>query len=55
MNCLAGDTKNIIVGSSEKNGFYYNKKALYHNTAIYRDKVQSIRDFQKKHFVLTGL
>ena len=33
---------------------FYSKKKDYERAAIYRDKVQSIRDTQKKQNVLTG-
>ena len=53
INFLSGDTKNIILELQKKMDFYSNKKD-YERAAIYRDKVQSIRDTQKKQNVLTG-
>ncbi len=53
MNFLSGDTKNIILDLQEKMDSY-SKKKDYERAAIYRDKVQSIRDTQKKQNVLTG-
>ena len=53
INFLAGDTKNVIKDLQKKMDFYSNKKD-YERAAIYRDKVQSIRDTQKKQNVLTG-
>ena len=53
INFLSGDTKNIILDLQKKMDFYSNKKD-YERAAIYRDKVQSIRDTQKKQNVLTG-
>ena len=50
---LSGDTKNIILDLQKKMDFY-SKKKDYERAAIYRDKVQSIRDTQKKQNVLTG-
>jgi len=53
INFLSGDTKNIIKELQERMDFY-SKKKDYERAAIYRDKVQSIRDTQKKQNVLTG-
>ncbi len=50
---LSGNTKNIIINLQTKMDFYSNKKD-YERAAIYRDKIQSIRDTQKKQNVLTG-
>jgi excinuclease ABC subunit C len=50
---LSGNTKNIILNLQTKMDFYSNKKD-YERAAIYRDKIQSIRDTQKKQNVLTG-
>ena len=53
LNFLSGDTKNIIIDLQKKMDSY-SKKKDYERAAIYRDKVQSIRDTQKKQNVLTG-
>ncbi len=53
INFLSGDTKNVILDLQKKMDFYSDKKD-YERAAIYRDKVQSIRDTQKKQNVLTG-
>ena len=53
INFLSGDTKKIILDLQNKMDFYSDKKD-YERAAIYRDKVQSIRDTQKKQNVLTG-
>jgi excinuclease ABC subunit C len=53
INFLSGDTKNIVIDLQKKMDFYSQKKD-YERAAIYRDKVQSIRDTQKKQNVLTG-
>ena len=53
INFLSGDTKNIIFDLQNKMDFYSDNKD-YERAAIYRDKVQSIRDTQKKQNVLTG-
>ena len=53
INFLSGDTKKIILDLQKKMDFYSNKKD-YERAAIYRDKVHSIRDTQKKQSVLTG-
>ena len=53
LNFLSGDTKNIIL-DLQKQMDSYSKKKDYERAAIYRDKVQSIRDTQKKQNVLTG-
>ena len=50
---LSGDTKEIILDLNKKMDFYSEKKD-YERAAVYRDKVQSIRDTQKKQNVLTG-
>ena len=47
INFLSGDTKNIILDLQEKMDSYSQKKD-YERAAVYRDKVQSIRDTQKK-------
>ena len=52
LNFLSGDTKNVIIDLQKKMDFY-SKKKDYERAAIYRDKVQSIRDTQKKQNVLT--
>ena len=52
INFLSGDTRNIIRDLQKKMDFYSDKKD-YERAAIYRDKVQSIRDTQKKQNVLT--
>ena len=53
INFLSGDTKNII-SDLQKLMDSYSKKKDYERAAIYRDKVRSIRDTQKKQSVLTG-
>ena len=53
INFLSGDTKKITTDLQEKMDLY-SKKKDYERAAIYRDKVQSIRDTQKKQNVLTG-
>ena len=53
INFLSGDTKKIILELQKKMDLYSDKKD-YERAAIYRDKVQSIRDTQKKQNVLTG-
>jgi excinuclease ABC subunit C len=53
INFLSGDTKNVILELQKKMDFY-SKNKDYERAAIYRDKVQSIRDTQKKQNVLTG-
>ena len=53
INFLSGDTKKVILDLQNKMDFYSNSKD-YERAAIYRDKVQSIRDTQKKQNVLTG-
>ena len=53
INFLSGDTKNIVIDLQKKMDFY-SKNKDYERAAIYRDKVQSIRDTQKKQNVLTG-
>ena len=50
---LSGDTKDTILDLQQKMDLYSNKKD-YERAAIYRDKVQAIRDTQKKQSVLTG-
>ena len=50
---LSGDTKEIVLDLNKKMDFYSEKKD-YERAAVYRDKVQSIRDTQKKQNVLTG-
>ncbi len=53
INFLSGDTKKIIMELQKKMDAY-SKIEDYERAAIYRDKVQSIRDTQKKQNVLTG-
>ncbi len=53
INFLSGDTKKIITDLSKKMDFYSENKD-YERAAIFRDKIQSIRDTQKKQNVLTG-
>ena len=53
LNFLSGDTKKIIFELQQKMDSYSEKKD-YERAAIFRDKVQSIRDTQKKQNVLTG-
>jgi len=53
INFLSGDTTNVILELQKKMDYYSNNKD-YERAAIYRDKVQSIRDTQKKQNVLTG-
>ena len=53
INFLSGDTKNVVINLQKKMDFY-SKKKDYERAVIYRDKVQSIRDTQKKQNVLTG-
>ena len=53
INFLSGDTTNVILELQKKMDFY-SKNKDYERAAIYRDKVQSIRDTQKKQNVLTG-
>ncbi len=53
INFLSGDTKNIIFDLQKKMDSY-SKKKDYERAAIFRDKVKSIRDTQKKQNVLTG-
>ncbi len=53
LNFLSGDTQKIIIDLNKKMDFYSEKKD-YERAAIYRDKVQSIRDTQKQQNVLTG-
>ena len=53
INFLSGDTKNIIFDLQKKMDAY-SKEKDYERAAIYRDKVKSIRDTQKKQNVLTG-
>ena len=54
INFLSGDTKNVILDLQKKMDSYSEKKD-YERAAIFRDKVQSIRDTQKKQNVLTGI
>ena len=49
---LSGNTKNTIIDLQKKMDFY-SKKKDYERAAVFRDKVQSIRDTQKKQNVLT--
>ena len=53
INFLSGDTKKITLDLQKKMDFYSGHKD-YERAAIYRDKIQSIRDTQKKQNVLTG-
>ena len=53
INFLSGNTKNVVTNLQKKMDLY-SKKKDYERAAIYRDKVQSIRDTQKKQNVLTG-
>ena len=53
INFLSGNTKNVVTNLQKKMDFY-SKKKDYERALIYRDKVQSIRDTQKKQNVLTG-
>ncbi len=53
INFLSGDTKKTVLDLQKKMDSY-SKKKDYERAAIYRDKVQSIRDTQKKQNVLTG-
>ena len=53
INFLSGDSKKIIKDLNKKMDFYSEKKD-YERAIIYRDKIQSIRDTQKKQNVLTG-
>ena len=50
---LSGDTINTINDLQKKMDFY-SKKKDYERAAVYRNKIQSIRDTQKKQNVLTG-
>ena len=52
-NFLSGETKNIILDLQKKMDSY-SKKKDYERAAVYRDKLKSIRDTQKKQNVLTG-
>ena len=53
INFLSGESKNIINDLNHRMDFY-SKKEDYERAIIYRDKIQSIRDTQKKQNVLTG-
>ena len=53
INFLSGDTKNVV-SELQKKMDSYSKKKDYERAAIFRDKVKSIRDTQKKQNVLTG-
>jgi len=53
INFLTGDSKKIIKKLSKQMDSYSEKKD-YERAIIYRDKIQSIRDTQKKQNVLTG-
>ena len=53
INFLSGDTTNVIFELQKKMDYYSDNKD-YERAVIYRDKVQSIRDTQKKQNVLTG-
>ncbi len=50
---LSGDTKKTILELNKKMDLYSDIKD-YERAAVYRDKVQSIRDTQKKQNVLSG-
>ncbi len=50
---LSGDTKKTILELNKKMDLYSDIKD-YERAAVYRDKIQSIRDTQKKQNVLTG-
>ncbi len=50
---LSGDTKKIVKDLN-KNMDYYSQKEDYERAIIYRDKIQAIRDTQRKQNVLTG-
>ena len=50
---LSGDTINTINDLQKKMDFY-SKRKDYERAAVYRNKIQSIRDTQKKQNVLTG-
>ncbi len=52
MKFLSGDTKKIILELNKKMDLYSERKD-YERAAVYRDKIQSIRDTQKKQNVLT--
>ena len=52
MNFLSGDTEKIVKELSHKMD-YYSEKKDYERAILYRDKVKSIRDTQKKQNVLT--
>jgi len=53
INFLSGDSKRVVKNLSKKMDLYSEKKD-YERAIIYRDKIQSIRDTQKKQNVLTG-
>ena len=53
INFLSGESKNIINDLNHRMDLY-SKKEDYERAIIYRDKIQSIRDTQKKQNVLTG-
>ena len=53
INFLSGDSKRVVKNLSKKMDLYSDKKD-YERAIIYRDKIQSIRDTQKKQNVLTG-
>ena len=53
INFLSGDSKKIIKKLSKQMDFYSEKKD-YERAIMYRDRIQSIRDTQKKQNVLTG-
>ena len=53
INFLSGDSKRVVKNLSRKMDLYSEKKD-YERAIIYRDKIQSIRDTQKKQNVLTG-
>jgi len=52
INFLSGDSKRVVKNLSKKMDLYSEKKD-YERAIIYRDKIQSIRDTQKKQNVLT--
>lgn len=52
LNFLSGDTEKIVKELNKKMD-YYSEKKDYERAILYRDKVKSIRDTQKKQNVLT--
>tara|TARA_B100000674_G_C37965658_1_gene974449 strand:+ start:56 stop:1345 length:1290 start_codon:yes stop_codon:yes gene_type:complete len=53
INFLSGDTKKIVKDLNENMDFY-SQKEDYERAIVYRDKIQAIRDTQRKQNVLTG-